>query len=378
MDMKLYRNNENKIHEHLFNNIYLLRQFYSTSTDFNRVFKKDMFVKNNKTAFFEVVHYLLTILNPEQSKEKLTMWPPYDSRRENKFRTEVLTYVNELNILYEYAYIPHIMQSHLICPGGYKFTKFMLKLSELVVFEHLRKNNYVELYCPVPNDNCDFYKNYFKKQTDFINSKDQEQLKEFQSYYIEAQNKAKKIDQNLTNVNKSIVEEKMKNTKTREEFNSKYSFHPPRSLCEKIQYLRNEWSNLQPIHALFKSCGSLLKDLSSNKFILEHKKDEFKVPNEIIHIIKNRDILDLTDFFQGLNILLEHRALDLPNITKSFIQRNVQKINILCLRYMEILETYKDEKSQIQTVMCNLLENTKGLEASNYIMDSTVLCPLPD
>lgn len=368
MALKVRRDNENKIHEHLYTNLYLLSQFYPTSADFNRIFKKDMFMKNNKAAFFEVVYYLLYILDPERTRQKLTMWPPFDIKREIKFRAEVLNYINELNVLYDYTEIPQIMQSHLICPGGYKFTKFMFKLSELVIFEHLQKYNMVELYCPTPHTNYSFHTTYCENQTATINSIVNDKIELFNKYYFEGQNKAKRIDDNLSEINKNILNEKTKNIKAKEQFNINYPLYPSlQSLQEKNESLKMEWSNLQPVHDLFKSCGGLIKHLSSNNLILEHKKEEFRVPNEITHIIKNIEELDLIEYFQGLNILLEHRALDLPNITTSAIDRNIPKLNQMITKYVKLAEVFTEKKQQIQTTLSELLENIEAFEETPEI-----------
>lgn len=376
MDLKVHRDNEQKLHEHLYNNLYLLSHFYPTSTDFKRIFRMDMFVRNNKAAFFEVIYYLFTILNPELTKETITMWPPYDIKRENKFRTEVLSFVNQLNVLYDYADIPNIVQSHLISPGGFKFTKFMLKLSELVVFEHLKRHGKVELYPPRPNANFEFHTAYVKQQTAVINFTINTSINKSKSLCTARLITAKKIVDNLTEINNTIVEEKKKNEKTREEFNKQYPSYPSlKSLHDKTQILNEEWCNLRSVPELFTLCGNLIKYLNSNSVLLEYKKEKCKIPSEIIHIVKNSDVLNLSEFFQGLNILLKHRALDLPNITCSSINTSRDEINKLGVKYAEMSIVFAEKKQQIQMVLNELLNKIKLLDDPNSSMQTTVLNP---
>lgn len=373
MDLKVHRDNEEKLHEHLYNNLYMLSHVYPTSTDFKRIFRKDMFVKSNKAAFFEVVYYLFSILNPELTKEKITMWPPYDIKRENKFRTEVLSFVNQINILYDYADIPNVVQSHLISPGGFKFTKFMLKLSELVVFQHLKRHGKVELYSPRPNSNFDFHTAYVKQQTTAINFTVNTSINKSKSLCAANLITAQKIVDNLTEINNTIVEEKKKNEKTREEFNKQYPSYPSlKSLYDKTQILSEEWCNLRSVPELFSLCGNLIKYLNSNSVVLEYKKEKCKIPSEIIHIVKNSDVLNLSEFFQGLNILLKQQALDLPNITCSSINNSRDEINKLGVKYAEISIVFAEKKQQIQMVLNELLNKIKLLEDPNCSMQTTV------
>lgn len=376
MSLKARHDRENKIHECLYNNLYLLSQTYPTSADFNRIFKPDMFVKSNKAAFHEVVYYLFSILTTEESKEKITTWPPYDIQREKKFRTEVLSYVNELNSMFDYADIPHIMHSSLISPGGFKFTKFMLKLSEFVVFHHLKKLKAADLYCPVYMDNSEFLVNFLNKHTVIIDSIVQDQLNEFNNYYSARQNQATEIVNKLTVVNKTIADAKKKNEIVKKEFNEKYPLYPsPEYLHEKMQYLQKEWRELQPIHDIYKTCGGLLNSVKNNKIILEHKKEELQVPNEIIHIIKNRDELDLIELFQGLNILLEHRALAPDNLTKYIIDSNIQQINEMNLRYINLIKKFTQGQEKISKSIQDVLSYFKVLEDLNSeFNEKTLLC----
>ncbi|XP_031329108.1 uncharacterized protein LOC116160110 [Photinus pyralis] len=141
MALKIQKEFEMRIHEQFYTNVHLLTFSYPPSEAFTAVFKKDMFVKNNKVGFQQVTYYLLDILDKNVLKQKIPTWPLYDVRSENEFRNEIMKYMNELNGIYEDANIPIIATSHLIMPGGLKFIKFMCKLSMFVLYQHLQRNN---------------------------------------------------------------------------------------------------------------------------------------------------------------------------------------------------------------------------------------------
>ena len=61
------------------------------------------------------------------------------------FRNKVIAFINNVNAEYPQANIPNLMASHLMSPGDYKFANFILKLSKLVMYEHLRKSEGVKV-----------------------------------------------------------------------------------------------------------------------------------------------------------------------------------------------------------------------------------------
>ncbi|KAJ8969221.1 hypothetical protein NQ314_001862 [Rhamnusium bicolor] len=335
-----------------------------------------MFVKNNKAAFFEVVYYLLNILNPVLTKQKLTTWPPFEIKREIKFRGEVLKYINELNAFYDNADIPHIMSSHLISPGGFKFTKFMLKLSQLVVYEHLRKTEELDiLYCPKPSKNITLTKaniNNLKRKSAMTEIETRKIFEEFESYHFQFNEKALLTDNELTELNRQIREAKQRYAIVKEEFVKKYPSYPSiNSLEEKIGVLKRQWENFQEIQKLFDECEKLLLYLNSNELVLEHSKEELKLPNEILHVIKNRKELNLIEFFQSLNTLLEKKALELPNPTNYFISNNKEKVNELNDRYTEVNNILFENMKEVQDTLDKLSRKFKVLIDLNIRSEPT-------
>ncbi|GJQ81882.1 hypothetical protein Trydic_g9907 [Trypoxylus dichotomus] len=133
MAFKAQKALEFQVHDALYKNIEILTFFHPPHKDFYDVFKKDMFVKNNKTAFVHIVYFLLRVLNPNLIKSKIASWPVLDIQDERQFRSEVVKYLNELNDLYENANLPNVMPSQLVSPGGFRFArlKFYKNLSNL-------------------------------------------------------------------------------------------------------------------------------------------------------------------------------------------------------------------------------------------------------
>ncbi|KAG5879159.1 hypothetical protein JTB14_029961 [Gonioctena quinquepunctata] len=377
ISLRQYKENESRVHEKLYENICSLMHFYQPSDDCRRVFKKDMFVKNNKTAFYELVYYLLDILNPELTKQKLTAWPPYEIRRESKFRSELLQYINELNSIYENADIPHIMPSHLISPGGYKFGKFMLKLSQLIVHEHLRKTKKKTLfYCPKPHKNTSPTKATISNiniTTSKLENSTREYLDEYELYHNELKDQASCLVADLTDLDAKIGETKKQLSLAKTEFSKNYPSYPSTdTLKEDIQLLQKEWKSLKNIHDLFKESGSLLSYLTSNTSVLVHNKEEMKIPSSVLHIIMNKEQLNLTEMFHGLQVLLEQKSLELPNPTPLFIEDIREKVQKVNERLSRLERELLERKNQTQVIVAELQENIKLVEYLIRIPTKTV------
>ncbi|XP_023025775.2 uncharacterized protein [Leptinotarsa decemlineata] len=366
-NLRQYKENENRIHDQLYDNLCALKYFYQPSQDFKRIFKKDMFVKNNKAAFYEVAYYLLDILNPELTRQKLSTWPPYEIRRENKFRSEILQYINELNSIYENADIPHIMPSHLISPGGSKFTKFMLKLSQLVVYEHLRKTKESALFaCPKPNKNAIMTRvtiNNMKTATFKIENSTSNYLIKYENQYKKVKEQAQSLVTDLADLNDKIGEARKKLLLTKEEFRNKYPLYPDiKFLKENIKHLENEWDMLKQINHLFLESKELLSYLTSNNSLLEYNKEEIKKPNILLHSITNNDPLNFPLMFQSLNIFIEEKSMVLSNFTPSFIKETTEKSQKLNNKLSLLEQELLDRKLQTQCLTSELQDIVKLIE----------------
>lgn len=128
-----------RLHDEMYSNIHILMLVYKPNLELKNIFKKDMFVKANKNAFHHIVYYLLGIINPEKLRRKIRMWPIPETRFEVQFRTEVIDYINELSTLHKSFDIPVINKSHIVVPGGFKFTRLMFKLSNLALSQHIQR-----------------------------------------------------------------------------------------------------------------------------------------------------------------------------------------------------------------------------------------------
>ncbi|XP_030760901.1 uncharacterized protein LOC115886013 [Sitophilus oryzae] len=345
MDLfKQHKEMEHKVHENLYNNLVLLSHFYPTSKDFDAVFRKDMFVKNNKAAFFQVIHYLLNSIHPEITKQRLTSWPIHDVKCEVRFRNEVIAYINEINSIYPYAHIPTCQASTLISPGGYRFAKFMLKVSQFAIYKHLENSDLTGLLYPIKPNNKVFpgmVKTQLKHLSTLVSnieSESKEIIKNFDEKFEGMKNKGEEITKSLTKLNKDIhlAQENFKTIQT--DFDLKHPSYPSsESLEEKLLVIKAEVQKIVEMKNLFSHCEQLLKCLSGTDLLLEHNEDSLQVPKDIEHILQNTRQLDLIQFFRGLSVLLEKRSLELCEPTKSFIGTTLKTIEQLSKKYSDVL-----------------------------------------
>ncbi|KAF7285275.1 hypothetical protein GWI33_011404 [Rhynchophorus ferrugineus] len=380
MDLfKQHRETEQKVHDNLYTNLVLLTHFYPPNKDFNAVFRKDMFVKNNKAAFFEVVHYMLNIISPELTKQKLTNWPIRDVKMEAKLRTEVISYVNELNVVYPYANIPTCQTSTLISPGGFRFAKFMLKISQLVLFKHLERSEEITLLFPLKHQKnaLEMSKaqiNHLNKVTSNINKESMDLLSTFQEYYEKIKGQGEAICESLTKLNKDIQAIQKQYTDIQNFFNTKYPSYPSaNSLEEKFTVIKEQVQKVVEMNHLFAECEKLLKCISGTDLLLEHNEDDLDVPQDIQNIIQNNNQLDITQFFRGLTVLLEKKTLELVDPTKICIGQSIETINKLSGRYKDILKQLEAERDHINGLFDQLKTVFEDIVAET---DHTLAVPI--
>lgn len=377
---KQHKEIEQKVHENLYNNLALLTAFYPTNKEFDAVFRKDMFVKNNKGAFFEVIYYLLNILNPDLTKHKLLSWPPYDIKKEAKFRTELLSYINELNQIYENADIPACQASSLISPGGFRFAKFMFKVSQLVLYEHLKKAGQLpQLYRLKPHKNYSLLTKaqlkHLKEETKLIERETNELLKSFSQHQVDVKGKAEDITNDLTKVNKAIHIAKKELLETKTEFNLKFPTEPtPMNLEEKQVTVDAHIQKIFELDKLFQYSEKLLNKISGKNLTLEHDEENFKMPSEVSHIITNKKVLNLEEYIRALRVLLERRALELRSPTSSSIRRSVVTLNALSSKYQLVLKQLELDHDRINNMLDRLEDRFKDVVKHD---DTALAVPLP-
>lgn len=240
----MYKELEIKANQELYNNIHPLTILYPPSKEFNNVFKKDMFLKNNKSAFHQVVYYLLQVLDAEKLKVKVPTWPVYEAKFESQFRNEVMKYINDLNSIYVAANIPHITSSHFIAPGGLKFIKVMLKLSQLVLLEHLKRDGAIHhkmlLPVGVPKNNTAITTERLNKlqiATRNINCETEMFVNSFEEKLMKAQCEALRITKELEHFERTFKDFCKEHKKAKDDFNKDYPNFDVANFEERMQHV---------------------------------------------------------------------------------------------------------------------------------------------
>lgn len=322
-----------KVHDELYENLLLLTKVYPAGNKMEGMLKKDMFKKNNKAASHEVLYYLLKVADPQLVQDTITTWPPYDIKRETKFRREVLQCFEEVRSRH-HADLPNIMASHLISPGGYKFAHFIYKLSQLVMFQHLKKTE-AENILRIPKKYSKFtplmYKN-IKSLTDSAEREVTDCLEEHEKYYADSLALSRKILDNRKKSKKLIFELTGRFKDVKVEFDKKYPSYPSVThLMESLQSLKSNWDCMKKIHWLFQECNTSISYLTSKDQVLEHNKDFLKG-------CLNQQELDLSEYFKYLSVYCEKSAFELPNPTKTFLKEIDVKLDVFFEKYAQLEE----------------------------------------
>lgn len=353
MALKARRECEAKVHEQVYSNIYLLTFAYPTSENLEKILSKDMFVKNNKTAFQQVTYFLLTVLNPEVVKQKLPSWPPLEPRIETQFRNEVMKYVNELNTIYEDANIPVLMTSHLISPGGFKFAKFMLKLSQLVVLVHLRRDPSIKqdvLYPIRPNKNAEVTVNCIKRvkcKKNKINEETNDSKLGYEKFKCDSQSKALAIMQEKLYLGKVLIGTKKQDLPNGNLMNL---FDVP------IQSIESKLKQSERVLQKGLKIRELISRLFRQDVVLNYNELSLQKCDENLNLLK---------FFENLNVALNTMYLKKPSFSTRFLKsklethlaynQNLQLINKKC---DDIVEGFTN-------VTCLLENNFTKIDASS-------------
>lgn len=326
--LKRRKQDVEKLQDSLYNLIRTLTLCYPPNDEFNQVFTRDMFLKNNKKAFQRVVYYLLEVLDPVALEEKVPTWPLYEPRDEVQFRKEVMQYINELNTTYKNANIPTLMTSQLISPGGIKFIKFMLKLAQFVAVE-LFKFEEETSFVVATNDN----NNVVTNKTVVVNRKIGEMIREHDDHIAKAQNEAKMITEMLQELEKRSEElkELIENTKisfiTEENFERRF---------EEINAKSDKFK------AIISKCNEI--EVTSHQFSC----DEAILSHEIGSARKNLNLLEL---FNDLEKILKSLPLKLPHISNSYLKS-----------HLDVCKVLNEEMNGLSTQYYTCLKKVQGLK----------------
>lgn len=379
LSLKARREQELKIHEQLYSNIQLLTLVYPQSEECKRVFVKDMFVKNNKAAFQQIVYYLLNILDPEATKTKIP-WPLLDSKREAQFRNFVIKRINELNSHFDFANIPLLMTSHLISPGGYRFAKFILKLSQLVMSVHLQKDSDVNLtfLFPIrPNKNESTTKaciERLNRRTKQINAETLSMDNECDAYVAMIREESGKILND-----KKVVKEKLNILRNNRILCSSFDTE---SYYVEMSHLNESLTYSSFILQKCLKLKELMSFLFSDEIVLRFNKDTANIPEAVLSTVTVGSSINLLSYFEALDRFLAMVRLRRPNLSTFYVDTNLticSKTNMwllmICKAYEELTEKCLRLSAAIETNARNL--RSKPSFICNFD-DEVLALPLAD
>lgn len=378
MALKARREREAKLHDELYENIYLITLVYPPAeNEFHKVFKSDMFVKNNKSAFQHVVYYLLSVLDRNTLKQRVPSWPPLDPRMESQFRHEIMRYINDLNALYEDANIPTVMISHLVSPGGYKFARFVLKLSHLVLRVTLQGDPVIcdDLLHPLkPNKMSLLTKlsiTNLKLKTEQINSDTHKVKSECEEYVSNAFLEAADITQDIAISQNNLVDLK------EELADRKFSIEKEDASDKKLKDLHTK---LECITVIVEKCCEVKKQLTyilQGETVLSYNADDII---SVEHCFKNGENIDLIRFFKAVNVYLKTVPIKTPHVTSTFLNSALDmysRINDILIdfnkKYQDILEELLKLSSVIDN---NFSDNTNKLNNTSSSDSEVLAVPL--
>ncbi|XP_072167455.1 uncharacterized protein [Diadema setosum] len=105
-------------------------------------FSKDMFALPNKKCFEVVMHFLFHKLNPAMAQDKFRYcWPIFDKKQEQNFRKVVYNWLSEVKKEEGDCFLPRIVPSLFLSPGGDKFYNLLLHFSRYVMHKTILGEN---------------------------------------------------------------------------------------------------------------------------------------------------------------------------------------------------------------------------------------------
>ncbi|XP_073818686.1 dim gamma-tubulin 6 [Musca autumnalis] len=132
-----YRAEERELCLVLYNKLLGLTQLHPPTEDLKKCLSDEMFVKPNQHAFFQVMHYLFRLLDPNEFKKRF-YWPITDKRSESNFRTSTVEYLKYLNEKHQLNWT-NIKSYLVVMPGGMKFISFLLDFLHFVIQELIKQ-----------------------------------------------------------------------------------------------------------------------------------------------------------------------------------------------------------------------------------------------
>lgn len=329
MALKAQKALELQVNEMIHKNISILTYFHPPHKDFHEIFRKDMFIKNNKSAFIHVVYYLLHTLNPNVIKTKIRSWPVLDVNYERQFRNEVFKYLNELNDIYKNAKLPSVMASQLVSPGGFRFAKYILKLSILVLQEvqmnNSRLGNKILMRPNLSRHGVTAEKQilHIDKLTSHINHETQLKRLEFHKKYLELKDEADKILKELEEVQTAIKE-----------------------MQDKIDGFNvNVIKNSQQYEERIEFINADLLKVTLHCDVLHQIKEKLDYIRKSNLTLENTSIsceeLDLISLFEKFHLEMESYCLEMESLTEPELDHYIEKF-VKCNKEFVLLKNNLD------------------------------------
>lgn len=350
--MTSFKNLTKKIHTELVNSITLFTTMYPTTPQFNSVFKKDMFIHNNKAAFQHVMHYLLTILDPIEFQTRVPSWPPYNTETETSFRNQVVEYLNDINRLYPGFNLPKITSSHLIAPGGFKFIKYMLQLTNIVMYIHCERDpelNKEVISQPTSDKHkLEMSLELLKMGTQQVNAETCSIKTKFEDELINIQLKFKKYYEAMSNLDSEISHAEESIAALSKE--SKINF----DVSEQMERIKLKLEALQTFRDQFMRCKELHDQLESKAISLKLNKGD------------SSETLDLNKAINDILKFLRQNWISFANNNVEALKNNLQFYSKMNKRYeslsmqMEQVQEHIEELSVINKSVVGLIQQYAG------------------
>lgn len=349
--MASYKDRENHLHEIIYESLSVLTLIYPTSADFKDKFKPGMFKKNNQPGSQQVLYFLLSIIDQEQIHERITCWPT-DVRQESKFRVEVMRFYAHLQEKYADFGLQTLLSSHLITPGGYKFAKFIQKLSDLAMYVHLTKGGKRReiLFRAKPGKDAEMTSdmvNGLKVATKNIMVDVAKVYEEHESVNREYDSELETIEQKLLGVKIKIHELNKRDLSTvntlEDEFQKSGAENYEDWLKSDIQ---TRLAKIAKTAGKFEECTKVTNYLISKDNTLIYNKANHISSDFLVNVVDSDDKFNLINFFETFSKYLQEKLNDINFLPANFIKLQTA-----------VLEQINVEQEQIHNDIQTLLNN---------------------
>lgn len=295
------KDTEARIHEALFSNIQLLTYKFKPSDVFQKVFRPDMFKKSNVAAFQQVSYYLLNALNPELTRKMITAWPIFEKVQEASFRKEVIILIDEINNLYFHADLPKLMHSHYVIPGGLKIATLIFSLSQLVLYEELKRSGCEMSLMPSKANDDPKVTDLTIKTIQRTTKSDMDKVEKIIEECEESRNQALDKAEQMILENEQVAEDLSQCRKALMEKQANYKGPTLEEVRKQVQHVKDRLKNIENVSQVFTEIITSQTLLVSGETVLNYNKDEFAISDNVAQEIEDKEgKLDLRRLFYYL------------------------------------------------------------------------------